>query len=40
MLPFNIMTVPLMLEVNAMKTDSGLRITEIHEWPAKTIDVA
>ena len=39
-LPFNIMTVPLMLEVNTVKTDIGLRITEIHEWPAKTIDVA
>jgi hypothetical protein len=40
MLPFNIMTVPLMLEVNAIKTDMGLRIDEIHEWPAKTTDVA
>ena len=36
MLPFNIMNVPLMLEVNAIKTDMGLRIDEIHEWPAKT----
>jgi hypothetical protein len=40
MLPFNIMTVPLMFEVNAIKTDKGLRIDEIHEWPAKTTDVA
>ena len=40
MLPFNIMTVPLILEVNAIKTDVGLRIDEIHEWPAKTTDVA
>jgi hypothetical protein len=29
-----------MLEVNAIKTDMGLRIDEIHEWPAKTTDVA
>ena len=40
MLPFNIMTVPLILEVNAIKTDNGLRIDEIHEWPAKNTDIA
>ena len=40
MLPFNIMTVPLILEVNAIKTDTGLRIDEIHERPAKNTDVA
>jgi len=40
MLPFNIMTVPLILEANAIKTDIWLRIDEIHEWPANTTDVA
>ena len=39
-LPFNIMTVPLVFEVKAVRTDAGMRIDEIHEWPTKTSDVA
>ncbi len=35
-LPMNLMTVPLAFVVDFAETPDGLRISEIHEWPAET----
>ncbi|MFT4976336.1 MAG: hypothetical protein ACI8S6_002232 [Myxococcota bacterium] len=40
LLPFNLMTVPLAFVVTTSVTDDGLRIKEIHEWPAATPEQA
>ena len=34
LLPFTVMTVPLAFVVRAIETNGGLRLSEIHEWPA------
>lgn len=34
-LPFNLMTVPLAFVVTTRETPDGLRLDEIHEWPAE-----
>jgi hypothetical protein len=31
------MTVPLALIINAVKTEAGLRVDKIHEWPNETL---
>ena len=39
-LPFNLMTVPVAFVVTAADTEEGLRIQEVHEWPAETPEEA
>ncbi|MFT5685268.1 MAG: hypothetical protein ACI8RZ_006218, partial [Myxococcota bacterium] len=39
-LPFNLMTVPLAFVVTAADKGAGLRINEVHEWPAETPEEA
>lgn len=39
-LPIDLMTVPLAFVVNFAETPDGLRIAEIHEWPAETPEAA
>lgn len=40
LLPITLMTVPLAFVVTATDTEHGLRISDIHEWPAKTPEEA
>lgn len=40
LLPVNLMTVPLAFVVSTSDTEQGLRIKEIHEWPADTPEQA
>ncbi len=38
--PFNMMTVPVAFVVQAVETEDGLRISEIHEWRAANPEAA
>lgn len=39
-LPFTLMRVPLVFVVTTARTDEGLRIQEVHEWPAASPEAA